>query len=94
MKLIDFGTAKIVRGRTYTVVGTPHYMAPEVILGKGYGPHADVWSLGICLYEYICGMVPFGEEKEDPYEIYESILDYRLTYPSFIGKENPARPLI
>ena len=36
-KLIDFGTAKIVERRTYTIVGTPHYMAPEIILGRGYG---------------------------------------------------------
>jgi cGMP-dependent protein kinase len=35
-KLIDFGTALICKDRTYTVVGTPHYMAPEVITGKGY----------------------------------------------------------
>ena len=40
-KLIDFGIAKIIQGRTYTVVGTPHYMAPEVIVGKGYGLLAD-----------------------------------------------------
>ena len=41
LKLIDFGTSKIVTGRTYTIVGTPHYMAPEVILGKGYNINAD-----------------------------------------------------
>jgi len=40
-KLIDFGTAKIVSGRTYTILGTPHYMAPEVIIGKGYGIAVD-----------------------------------------------------
>ena len=40
-KLIDFGTSKIVENRTYTRVGTPHYMAPEVINGTGYGLEAD-----------------------------------------------------
>ena len=41
LKLIDFGTAKIVKTRTYTIVGTPHYMAPEVIIRKGYGCAVD-----------------------------------------------------
>lgn len=41
-KLIDFGTAKIISGRTYTVLGTPHYMAPEIILGKGYNSLVDL----------------------------------------------------
>jgi len=40
-KLIDFGTSKIINGRTYTTVGTPHYMAPEIILGSGYTFSAD-----------------------------------------------------
>jgi len=92
--LIDFGTAKIVRGRTYTVVGTPHYMAPEVIVGKGYNSPVDFWSLGIITYEFICGGVPFGEEEEDPYEIYEKVLEHKLRYPSFVGKNFSAKVII
>lgn len=41
IKLIDFGTAKIINGRTNTIVGTPHYMAPEIITGKGYDIAVD-----------------------------------------------------
>lgn len=84
MKLIDFGTAKIVQGRTYTIVGTPHYMAPEVIIGKGYGMSADYWSMGAILYECLCGRVPFGEEEEDPYVIYEKILTKSLAFPPWV----------
>lgn len=42
IKLIDFGTAKQVQGRTYTLVGTYHYMSPEAIVGKGYNKNADL----------------------------------------------------
>ena len=94
IKMIDFGTAKMVQGRTYTLVGTPHYMAPEVIIGKGYGKTADLWSLGICLYEFVCGGVPFGEEAEDPYIIYERILEMQLSYKNVDLANFPAKPLI
>ncbi|CAG9317455.1 unnamed protein product [Blepharisma stoltei] len=93
-KMIDFGTAKFVNNRTYTVVGTPHYMAPEVILGKGYGLTADYWTVGIMIYEFMCGGVPFGEEEDDPYKIYEKVLERRLIYPNFIGKNFKAAPII
>ena len=91
-KLIDFGVAKIMNGRTFTVVGTPHYMAPEVITGKGYSFHSDYWSLGVIVYEFFCGGVPFGEGDDDPYIVYEKILERKLSYPNFaevsVGAKN------
>ena len=51
LRLIDFGFAKICEGKTFTVCGTPEYMAPEVILNKGHGKGADWWSFGCFLYE-------------------------------------------
>lgn len=94
LKLIDFGTAKQVQGRTYTIVGTPHYMAPEIIIGKGYGLAADWWSMGVILYEFVCGAVPFGEEEEDPYSVYECVLTHRLKYPNYIDPNLPAKKII
>lgn len=87
-KLIDFGTAKIAKGRTYTIIGTPHYMAPEVIGGRGYSVMADYWSVGVLLYEMMCGKVPFGEEEENPVRIYEHILRSKLVYPSWITPQS------
>jgi cGMP-dependent protein kinase len=76
LRLIDLGTAKILKDkiRTFTIIGTPHYMAPEILKGKGYSYLVDLWSIGICLFEFMCGGVPFGENLDDPYEIYSEIM--------------------
>lgn len=70
IKLIDFGTAKEVVDRTNTVIGTPHYMAPEIIRGEGYSYIIDFWSIGVCMYEFMFGTLPFGDCQEDPMEVY------------------------
>lgn len=75
IKLIDFGTAKAITDKTATIIGTPHYMAPEVILGDGYSFQVDFWSIGICMYEFMCGAVPFGENAEEPMDVYLSIIN-------------------
>ena len=77
--------------RTSTIIGTPHYMAPEVVTGKGsscspeYSYEVDLWSVGICLYEFICGKVPFGDDHEDPFYIFEEILEGDLVFPNTIN---------
>lgn len=64
--MIDFKLSKKA-SKTSTIIGAPHYMAPEIMEGKGYNESVDLWSLGICLYEFVCGGVPFGEDSEDPF---------------------------
>ena len=82
IKLIDFGTVKMIDGRTATVIGTPHYTAPEVILGEGYSFSVDYWSIGICMFEFICGALPYGEHSNSPNEIYMEIIKNKVVYPS------------
>ncbi|OMJ91623.1 hypothetical protein SteCoe_5769 [Stentor coeruleus] len=93
-KLIDFGTAKFIRGRTYTIVGTPHYMAPEIVTGHGYGLSVDYWTIGIMAYEFLFGYVPFGEDESDPYQIYEKIQQHRLIFPQWIDNKNKVKEFI
>lgn len=53
------------------MIGTPNYMAPETLAGKGYSFPVDLWSLGVMLFEFMAGYVPFGEDAEDPLQIYQ-----------------------
>eukprot|EP00602_Paraphysomonas_sp_CaronLab_P005890 CAMPEP_0185038006 /NCGR_PEP_ID=MMETSP1103-20130426/33111_1 /TAXON_ID=36769 /ORGANISM="Paraphysomonas bandaiensis, Strain Caron Lab Isolate" /LENGTH=301 /DNA_ID=CAMNT_0027576247 /DNA_START=501 /DNA_END=1406 /DNA_ORIENTATION=- len=66
LKLIDFGFAKRIpsssASKTYTVCGTPDYLAPEVVLSKGYDKAADLWALGCLMFELNVGDTPFSDE--------------------------------
>ena len=67
IKLSDFGvSAQLTKDsemRT-TIVGTPSYMAPEIVVGGGYGTKVDVWSLGIMTIEMAQGELPFRSENK------------------------------
>ena len=84
LKMIDFGTSKVLSLTDYTstVIGTPHYIAPEILLGKGYSLSCDFWSLGICMYEIFYGKYPFGNFANEVIEIYKDILRKDYSYPS------------
>jgi cGMP-dependent protein kinase len=81
IKLIDFGTAKLLYDYTNTTIGTPHYMAPEVLKGKCYSLSCDFWSIGICMYEIFYGYCPFGKGAKDVMDIYQEIIYKDLYFP-------------
>jgi len=84
IKITDFGFAKRVAFKTYTLCGTPEYIAPEVLLNKGHGKGVDWWTLGILTYEMLVGQPPFVDD--DPMGIYQQVLAGKVNFPRFIDR--------
>lgn len=81
IKLADFGFAKKIVGKTYTLCGTPEYLAPEVVLGKGHDKGVDYWGVGILIYEMLAGISPFADEYgEDQILICKNIVSGKPDY--------------
>lgn len=82
IKISDFGLARFLPNDVFatTACGTPGYVAPEILSGKGYGASVDVWSIGITLYILLCGFPPFY--NEDNAALFEEIKKGEYEYPS------------
>ncbi len=50
LKLVDFSTARYIKDMAYTIIGTPDYIAHEILTGRGYNCNCDYWSLGVMMY--------------------------------------------
>ena len=87
-RLCDFGLAKVLRRgeTTFTMCGSPEYMAPEMIIGRGHGIKTDVWSFGVLIWEMLIGKTPFAKKKNyheeaPPAVILMTILKETIKYP-------------
>lgn len=93
-KLGDFGFAKKLEkgGHTYTFCGTPGYVAPEVVLARGYGTSVDWWGLGVMTYVLLTGQQPFSQivngKPEDPLTVMKRIVDrsWTVSYPVYVSE--------
>jgi cGMP-dependent protein kinase len=84
LKVVDFGFAKQITDRTWTLCGTPEYLAPEIITNKGHNLSVDWWAFGILIYEMLMGQPPFC--ADDPMDIYQKILRNKVQYPASMSK--------
>ena len=84
-KLCDFGFARIIGESSFrkTVVGTPAYLAPEVLKNKGYNRTLDLWSVGVVIYVTLSGTFPFNEEED----IQDQIENADFLYPKALWKD-------
>ncbi|PVF96021.1 kinase-like protein [Serendipita vermifera] len=83
VKITDFGFAKLVPDVTWTLCGTPDYLAPEIIQGKAYNKSVDWYALGVLVFEMLAGYPPFYTESTHPVHLYEKILNAQVVYPNF-----------
>ena len=80
-KLIDFSCCKRIYGiKTKTLIGTPFFIAPEVLKGKGYTYSCDYWSAGVLIYYLYYGEYPFGNTTTQPDTIYKEIINKKLEF--------------
>ncbi|RZF44175.1 hypothetical protein LSTR_LSTR003815 [Laodelphax striatellus] len=61
------------------ILGTPDYLAPELLLKQGHGPAVDWWALGVCMYEFLTGVLPFNDET--PQLVFNHILQKDIEWP-------------
>ena len=81
VKLIDFGSCEILTNNKLTSnykVGSPSYIAPEILNGEEYDYCCDIWSLGVLMYYLLCGNKPFVGNSEE--EIYKAIKTKELKF--------------
>ncbi|XP_022879407.1 probable serine/threonine protein kinase IRE [Olea europaea var. sylvestris] len=78
-KAAAHSSVKREQRQKHAVVGTPDYLAPEILLGMGHGATADWWSVGVILFELLVGIPPFNAEH--PHQIFDNIINRDIPWP-------------
>ncbi|KAI5474528.1 cAMP-dependent protein kinase catalytic subunit [Pseudohyphozyma bogoriensis] len=87
VKITDFGFAKHVPDITWTLCGTPDYLAPEIVQSRGYNKSVDWYALGVLMFEMLAGYPPFFTEDANPMRLYEKIIAGKVRYPSYFDPQ-------
>lgn len=85
IKVTDFGFAKVVPKKTYTLCGTPDYLAPEIVTGQGHGKGVDWWCLGVLAYELLSSFPPFFDDE--PMGTYRKIIQGKFKFPKYFSSD-------
>jgi calcium/calmodulin-dependent protein kinase I len=95
VKVADFGLSKLYSGQALqTACGTPFYVAPDILLGTGYGPEVDMWACGVLLYILLSGRLPFHADNDA--QLFQLIMEGNLVFksPQFDTVSSDATDLI
>ena len=79
-KVIDFGFSVAIdpSGKESLALGTPSYMAPEIVARRSYDKSVDIWALGVAVYKMLVGHPPFRSKSGVKLEVYDAILNQQL----------------
>lgn len=95
LRLVDFGVCKRLNtpdSKAHTIVGTPEYLPPEIIIQKGHNMSADWWSFGVFIYEMIVGTPPFYSKNQ--HQMFCQIIKEDFQFPAHIRISDDCKDLV